>query len=131
MQYKHKQTWQIANKFDADRYSIADDRYVAWCVSIYKELIENSSDRELIEEKKDWIDLVCKDYYRITDADKKDKQFWLFMTQKRKKLKETIELHMPQILKEELETILENSIEATDYDMRIAKLLKEKWLYKE
>ncbi len=109
MKYKHKKLWWIAKPSEDKNTTY----YVEWHYwVIFKELIENSNDRELQSEK-DWIDEMYNDMYTKEDED-------LFRL--------TIENNMPKITEEELQNCCDLWIELTIE--KVENLLKEKWLYK-
>jgi len=105
--YKHKKLWWLAEECSTT-YSIKDNRWFHYYIA--KELIENSNDRELQEEK-DWIDkmfdddLVCVDFEAGSDIEL---------------IRKHLEKHMPKITKEELD----KCFDAKD----IMYLIEDKWL---
>lgn len=109
MKYKHKKLGWIAEYIDATwpYYRTEDSHFY-----ISPKLIEESNDRELIEEK-DWIDNF---FLRIPALNDK------------KLFREYINKHLPKITEEELRNI---EIEQDIHISKIRNLLKSKWLLAE
>lgn len=118
--YKHKQLWWIAELNKWYYYIINKTNWAE--VKIPKELIENSSDRELIPEEveSDWIDEIIKDCINCVINDDLDADI----------LRQSIKKHIPKITEEELKYVFCDSYR-TSHQERLINLLKEKWMYKE
>jgi len=134
--YKHKKLWYIITEQDDSYEYDRDWSKTAWSLFyIPKELIENSDDWELQEEK-DWIDELKDDIMWLYKLHVKNPPHEWFMEEDYenmwKDIKFHIEKHMPKITKEEMCKCYEPANWwAVLVDDFILALLKEKRLYKE
>ncbi len=122
--YRHKKLWWIVksnlywNWYD----STQPDTLIT---TIPKELIENSDDWKLQEEK-GWIEEIIKDCINCVINDDLDADI----------LRRSIKKHMPKITKEDIINISSWSKHQSDWSRtltvnEVKQLLKDKWLYKE
>lgn len=108
MKYRHKKLWWIIKEQD-NWYDATQPNTLI--TTIPKELIEDSQDRELIEEK-DWIGNMYKE---------------LWMVFGEKDLRKAIEKHIPKITEREIFKIIW-PLECWE---EMTALLKSKWLLAE
>lgn len=116
-QYKHKKLWWIARKNRVDwlHLDIWNQTFL-----IPKELIEESNDRELIEER-DWIwDLYSSMIWLFGKQLTEEEEYPMF--------KERLNKHLPKITEEEIYESTKKDYEYKDITDSFIALLKSKWL---
>lgn len=116
--YDHKTKKFFAEKDDKSAVYTIRDTMARFIGKFPPELIENSSDRELVVEK-DWVSKVCEEYEEIM------KSMSVMYVVSSDSLREIIEKHAPKQKKFTRDDV-EEAVEKIGYNARSA--VKE-WLY--